>query len=362
MATSRIVHFFDNSIFTADSITMMSSEPTPDAEQYFVIWGGQPESIYPIADGPRILSWKHNPFFLPKMLVWLLKADAIVIHGLFNRRLLILWLAKFLPCKVLWAVWGGDLHAVGGTTFKRKLSGHLRRKLFHRVDRIAVLSEHDHENFVHLTGKTDLPILWSGYPNPISLDKIDRLTPTPKPDQVSRILIGNSASASNQHSLVFEKLAPLAGPKVEFIVPLGYGDAAYRATVVKRGQELLGDSFKPLLQMIPIDAYIKILGQIDAAIFYMTRQQALSNIYGLTAMGKKVFLNPDSGMIEHFHAHYQVDLWNFDEFLTGPLTVSRLCETDPSRLEGNRIKIRGAFENSLLRQIWRHNISEMQRL
>jgi len=62
------------------------------------------------------------------------------------------------------------------------------------------------------------------------------------------ILVGNSATATNNHCEVFELLArtPAARDR-RVIVPLSYGDPWYRDAILAQGRALFGDRFVPLV-------------------------------------------------------------------------------------------------------------------
>lgn len=359
MKKKRIVHFFENTIFTRGFIEMAREIEIP-ADQYFVTWGGMSTELFPILEGDRILYSQNSYFFVAKMLWWLLRADTVVIHGLFNKKLLILWLTKFMNCHVLWVVWGGDLvRRPRDGSLKKYLANVFQKMSVGRVDRIAVLQDSDRIKFLQLSGKSDIPVFQMGYRNPISLEKVEHFLngfEGGRAKGLTRILIGNSASLSNQHVFVFEKLAHLSGPDVQFVVPLGYGDSRYKDVVLKKGEELFGSSFQPIVRHLPIDEYIQILAGIDVAIFYMTRQQALSNIYGLAAMGKKIYLHPQSGMLESFKNADHIDFWNFDDFLSGPRTLLELKNADESRIENNQLRAKQALDDGIVREVWRKNL------
>ncbi|WP_170826804.1 TDP-N-acetylfucosamine:lipid II N-acetylfucosaminyltransferase [Flavobacterium caeni] len=115
------------------------------------------------------------------------------------------------------------------------------------------------------------------------------------------ILVGNSADPSNNHVEVFEQLArmDLSGRKV--FVPLSYGGSAnYRAFVIEKGVELLGDHFIPLSDFLKMEQYNAILDSCNVAIFNHVRQQAVGNIIVMGAWGAKIFINPKSTVYEFF--------------------------------------------------------------
>jgi len=68
---------------------------------------------------------------------------------------------------------------------------------------------------------------------------------------------------------------------------------------VKLGAKLFGDKFSPLLDFMPFENYMELLGKIDVAVFAHKRQQAMGNIVTLLGLGKKIYMrsNVTSWMI-----------------------------------------------------------------
>lgn len=108
----------------------------------------------------------------------------------------------------------------------------------------------------------------------------------------NNLLVGNSATPTNNHAEVFRIIADrvdLSGRKI--IVPLSYGDDEYRDRVIDLGQKLLGPAFMPLTAFLPYDEYIHILTSCGVLMMNHLRQQALGNICISGLLGAKLLLN-----------------------------------------------------------------------
>lgn len=111
----------------------------------------------------------------------------------------------------------------------------------------------------------------------------------------NNVLIGNSASATNNHLDSFNFLNKLNFKDYsKVIVPLSYGDPVYGEVVLDRGEKLFGDAFTPLKQFIKYEEYVKIIKSCNVAIIYAKRQKAIGNILALLWYGAKVFLSKDN--------------------------------------------------------------------
>jgi dTDP-N-acetylfucosamine:lipid II N-acetylfucosaminyltransferase len=106
------------------------------------------------------------------------------------------------------------------------------------------------------------------------------------------LLVGNSATSANNHLELFDCIrrhVDLAGRQL--IVPLSYGDAAYRAHIERIGRQLFGDAFVPLVDFLPKDRYIELLTSCGHVMMNHVRQQALGNLVISGLLGARLHLN-----------------------------------------------------------------------
>ncbi|WP_313950209.1 TDP-N-acetylfucosamine:lipid II N-acetylfucosaminyltransferase [Accumulibacter sp.] len=124
------------------------------------------------------------------------------------------------------------------------------------------------------------------------------------PDRVSGrdILIGNSASATNNHAEAFETIRRLDLEGRCILVPLSYGDINYAAKVIALGERMFGDKFHPLVDFIPINKYNEIIASCSIVLMNHLRQQGLGNINIMLYKGAKVFLNKENPIYGFFKA------------------------------------------------------------
>lgn len=109
--------------------------------------------------------------------------------------------------------------------------------------------------------------------------------------QGNNILVGNSAAPTNNHVEVFNLLKnnDLSGREV--IVPLSYGNVAYREVILRLGKKILGSKFQPIVDFLPLVEYNKLISTCSCAVMNNYRQQALGNIGSVLYKGAKLFLN-----------------------------------------------------------------------
>lgn len=216
-------------------------------------------------------------------------ARKVILHGLFSSHLLyLLMLQPWLLKKCYWTIWGGDLYI-------HQTDAQDWRHIKNEWCRGFVISRLGHF-ITHIHGDYELAQQWYGakgqwhecFMYPSNLYREYQITP--KPHEGTNILLGNSASSSNNHLDALEKLRPFGGENIRIYCPLSYGDAAYGDKIAAVGKAMFGDKFIALREFMPFDEYLGVLAQIDVAVFNHNRQQGMGNATMLLGLGKKLYL------------------------------------------------------------------------
>lgn len=118
----------------------------------------------------------------------------------------------------------------------------------------------------------------------------------PKLNTGFNILLGNSASYSNNHLEIIELLSKMDLGNRKVIIPLSYGDKNYGKYIYNYAKRKLGDKVICLLDFVPIEEYFKILESCSIVIMNHLRQQAVGNIVPMLARGSHVYLQGDSSL------------------------------------------------------------------
>lgn len=116
----------------------------------------------------------------------------------------------------------------------------------------------------------------------------------------NNILVGNSAHKTNNHIDIFKILAKHDIEERKIFTPLNYGDSTYRDIIIKHGRKILGNSFKPITNFIPLNEYNSIVASCNIVIMNHHRQQALGNIGAALYHGAHVFLNTANPIYNFF--------------------------------------------------------------
>lgn len=282
------LHIIPNEKFTEPYIEFVNNNFS-EKEHLFIILGKgignkiktRTNVIELLTKDPRILINK------------IYKSKKIIIHGLFNRNLvLMLFFQPWLLKKCYWVIWGGDLYRYKRERkgFKSHLLEFMRKYVIKNMGGLIT----------HIKGDYELAQEWYGakgkyyysFMYPSNLYK-EYDMPKNKSDNKIYIQIGNSADPSNNHTEMIMKLSKYKDKDIKIICPLSYGNVEYREEIIKLGKDILGDKFIPLVDFMPFEEYLKILARIDVAIFNHERQQAMGNITTLLGLGKKVYIRDD---------------------------------------------------------------------
>lgn len=121
-------------------------------------------------------------------------------------------------------------------------------------------------------------------------DIVDALVPS-NAGHADRVVVGNSATPECNHLETFDAIADFDG---EILVPLSYGNPAYRDAILRAGRERLGDRFRPLTEYMAADAYARLLANSSHLVMNHLRQQGLTNILIALQAGTRVVMRPEN--------------------------------------------------------------------
>ena len=310
-----ILHLTRQEKFTRPFINFIQ-ENFEIKEHFFLLVGGQQKKEFEIEDTSYIKTLKNKNDFLKYFIqfnIKMYKADKIIIHGLSQPYSIIyLFFNPWLLKKTYWIIWGADLYGYlePKVTFKEKVIEFMKSSIIKNIGHVIG----------SIKGEYKLAQKWYGinatwhhcfvYPtkffNKDNIEEIDRSA-----DKIN-ILIGNSASPSNEHLIIFDNLKAKNLENVNIYVPLSYGDEEYAKTIIEKGTKYFGKSFFPLTDFMPLDEYNNLLANIDIALFAHKRQQAINNIVVLLGLGKKVYIRSDITSWDFFNT-LGIKIFDIDE-------------------------------------------------
>lgn len=260
----------------------------------------------------------------------------IVVHLLNPRKIKIVkQIQKALPAtcnlKIYWIIWGLDLYnkllaPAGFEMFTSdNRSAGLLDKCFGAFNRIGAAreakstvkfieqsvdyivtdaTESDYSQLVkyypQLTAKPWKDFFY--YPIDTILGEL-YYRPLPSGSCKETVMVGNSASKTNNHKYLLALLSQfdLRGKKV--VVPLSYsGRKKYVNEVIAYGKKEV-EGFVPLMEFMPLEEYNRLQSSTAVALFGNLRQEAIGNIIIALYMGAKVFLFESNPVYEWAATH-----------------------------------------------------------
>jgi hypothetical protein len=128
------------------------------------------------------------------------------------------------------------------------------------------------------------------------------------------ILLGNSASATNNHLEAFELLKQMAIGNRKIVVPLSYGNPVYANYIQNEGEAQFGKNFSALRKFLPLADYNKEVQNCGIVVMNHYRQQAVGNILASLWLGSKVYLNETNTMY-HYLRRIGIHIYSIEKEL-----------------------------------------------
>ena len=245
--------------------------------------------------------------------------NAIIFHGMYGR-----WAADALEAvpdnvTVAWVIWDGEIFGrpeIEASFYKpltkclwrqKKLYAYLRHGFKHKhayfvsVDKFKKIKYclcDMPQEAAYASQYLKMPLDWVPYNyysvNDTIRDLRDKRSAGPN------VFLGNSCTYNNNHIDAMWKLRPLISKEQKVITPLSYGELGPKKYIIQAGRLLLGKSFEPLIDYLPLDEYNAKMLSCSTMIQYLGSPGAQGNIVTGLWLGMRVFLNKQSIMYEFF--------------------------------------------------------------
>lgn len=115
----------------------------------------------------------------------------------------------------------------------------------------------------------------------------------------NHILLGNSATLTNNHLELFKILEDLDLRNFKIFAPLSYGNKIYADYIIDVGAKMFGQRFNPIIKFIPFEEYQRFLSSCAIVIMNHYRTQAAGNVLTSLYLGSKVYLSEKSTLYQY---------------------------------------------------------------
>ncbi|WNO62303.1 TDP-N-acetylfucosamine:lipid II N-acetylfucosaminyltransferase [Rheinheimera sp. MMS21-TC3] len=249
-------------------------------------------------------------------------ARKIILHGLWRDKIdQLLIRESMLLEKSYWVMWGGDFY------FPERHSDS-RHIVIKNVKGLVTYIPKDIEYVRELYGAQGKHYRCLMYSSNVIHDSEIIIDHAVNGNSKMSFLLGNSASSSNNHFEIIEKISFYSWSNCDFYVPLSYGDLDYASKVISYGERKLGDSFKPITNYMSWDKYRSFLRAIDVGVFNHDRQQAMGVSIHLLGYGKKLYIKKNTAQWFYFLSQ-GIEVNDFNDFSPEGLNlIERNCNDE----------------------------------
>lgn len=309
----RILHLVSDEKFIPFATELFASIPDTK-NSYLIVVGDSTKPLKYIrnADKKNIVD-KH---LIAKISAETYPHDAIVIHYLDALKIRIIdQLNTSAP--IVWSGWGGDYYEaftalrsgiLGAETkkldqqiqsalpFREKFVGVFRKIKRNTIDEFRAIKFIGKIDYFSAPIPNDFNVIKDAIPikadylqiNYGSVEKTFDVGPSMAVGD--DILVGNSASASNNHLEIFSALRKIDLGSRNVIVPLSYGCAKYRDHIIEAGRKIFGNKFIPMVDFVPLETYNTQISNCSLVVMGHRRQQAVGNIATMLYKGARIFI------------------------------------------------------------------------
>ena len=236
--------------------------------------------------------------------------DKLVLHGFYDRALIrfVYYIRRKFNKQLIVIAWGADIYngrfllKDRNASLREKLSQlryeYYKRGIVKKANVFMTFASPDMEVLRKYYGAKGIHVDCL-YPSNVDIVFLRELLKEDLKNPKVRVMLGNSASRTNNHLEMLEVLFQYKG-LIEVICPLSYGDFDYARTVKSKGLELFGEDFKAIEEYYTPNNYTRLLNSVNIAIFNNNRQEATGNIEILGFLKKKIYLRSDTSLWGHY--------------------------------------------------------------
>lgn len=293
-----IVHFIPGGVFASGYINFMKMKMNKYV--HFFIMSDEGFELNLIDEKNIIIFSDYSKIKKEKdILQRLHESELIIVSGVFGSFRMLMHFPKVFLKKTLLQFWGGDFYGLRRNSAFQRLYDHriTWRKIYYRkCAGFIFLIDGEYEKFKEILG-----IEKRHYVAPMPADpnqgfKVADFRKEKNNYDIVKIMVGNSATPTNQHFEIVDWLSNYTDCNIEVYMPLSYGSAEYRGNLVDYATKKLGSCFRPIIEFMELRLYIEFIASMDIAVFNNNRQQAMGNIEICLGLGKKVFIRDDTSM------------------------------------------------------------------
>lgn len=347
------IHIMPIDKFTNDYIRFINKH-YDIAENYFYLYYCGVEFEISNEKNVQIISYLSDEIDLSKLKQ---KHDKIIIHSLLYSCVI-----KYLYYnqsiidfnKVVLVVWGGDIYnynleEADSKTCDKQVED-MKCQILLKIRNFMTFACGDYSYMQQMYSVSGMSYDCL-YPSSVNIKFLDDIcNRDEKTSNKTIVLLGNSATFTNQHVGALNLLSKYKEDNIEIICPLSYGNDEYRAMVIEYGNEIFGSKFVPILEYLTPEKYVKMINKADVGIFNNNRQQATANIEILSYLGKKIYIRNDTSMWSHYVTRDKCAFESVDDIAFQ--SFHQFSENLSSNIEINRFYFKKIWDELYIKKLW----------
>lgn len=215
------------------------------------------------------------------------------------------------------------------------------KQVIREMSTFGFLSEHTYCSLIKkgILSPSSRMVPFSYYPLDFIIKKNDLKADGPN------ILLGNSASATNNHLEAIDLLKSADLKEGKVIIPLSYGKPKYADAVENYAHQQLGDRVQVLRDFMPLEQYNELISGCGYVFMNHNRSQAMGNLITSLYIGARVFVN-DTDAYRYFK-NLGCHIFLVDEHIgSKPVTLNPL--PDRHRQENRQILMNNLSTETLV--------------
>ncbi|WP_294506135.1 TDP-N-acetylfucosamine:lipid II N-acetylfucosaminyltransferase [uncultured Victivallis sp.] len=277
----KYVHIMNNGIHSVGIINFICSN-FDTSEHCFIF----PYIMYPKTQ--FALRRRKNVFFGNLINMPLKTLNKIIIHGLFDQRLVnFFYVKREYLAKTYWFIWGGDLYN----------SPKDEKNTFVKNNVHAIITAFDRQEY-EKRFKPGKKCCYATYPHEIH----SRMLKRTRKDDYLLVQINNSADTLTLEML--RTLGKFRNEKMIVTTILSYhsdGQKDLLSSICRTGYSIFGEKFQPIFNFMPKRLYARHLANVDIYISNQRRQQGNGSAVIIASLGRKVYLSPANPVYHHYN-------------------------------------------------------------
>ena len=264
--------------------------------------------------------------------------DKIIIHGLFDTNLVkALCKHKNLISKTYWFIWGGDLYSAPNSQMDNYV----------RTNVAGILTSFDKEVYEEKYGRCN-SYFDVTYPHDITADTVNQDL---KEEGITHIQINNSADVTTLEML--DILSKFKDENIKISTILSYvsaGQKDFSLKIMKKGFEIFGSKFSPIIEFMPKEEYANYLATVDIYISNQDRQQGNGNTTFIYSLGGKIFLKNNTTVYKKYNS---LGIKIFDACEIPDMSFEEFCYFDEKEKQKSILLLKERMKDETKVKQWR---------